>query len=90
MKEGRSYMDTNKESVTITGVKTLIRKCHVCGTLVEGTKEAMRCGGCRKAFLPSNYFGKVHAKNSEDYSELFLSSDELHEEDLIKGINVIW
>lgn len=70
--------------------KLIVKKCHVCGTVTEGHKEPMRCKCCKKAFLPSNYFGKVHAKNSKDFSELFLESDNMHEDDLIKGLNVLW
>ena len=82
----------NNETVTIKegDKKLLIKKCHVCGHIAEGQKEIMRCTSCRKAFLPANYFSKVHAKNSNDYSELFLASDDLHEEELVKGINVLW
>lgn len=70
--------------------KVIIKKCHMCGSVVEGYKEAKKCTGCKKSFLPSNYFGKVHAKNSKEYDELFSHSDELHEDDLVKGINVLW
>ncbi|WP_417336025.1 hypothetical protein [Halobacteriovorax marinus] len=70
--------------------KILIKKCHCCGHILETAKEASKCPSCKKSFLPVNYFGKVHAKNSTDFKNLFLSSDELHEEDLIKGINVLW
>lgn len=70
--------------------KLIIKKCHVCGTLVEGFKEPKKCTGCNKSFLPSNYFGKVHAKNSKEFDELFSSSDNLHEDELVKGINVLW
>ncbi|MEC7277225.1 MAG: hypothetical protein VXV96_12980 [Bdellovibrionota bacterium] len=70
--------------------RLIIKKCHVCGTLNEGYKETKKCGACNKSFLPSNYFGKVHALNSKEFDELFSHSDELHEEDLIKGINVLW
>lgn len=70
--------------------KILIKKCHVCGTVAESYTEVKKCGNCKKSFLPSNYFGKVHAKNSEEFGQLFSSSDELHEEDLVKGIAVLW
>ncbi len=70
--------------------KVLIKKCHVCGHVAESYMEVKKCGGCNKSFLPSNYFGKVHAKNSEEFSKLFSSSDELHEEDLVRGISVLW
>jgi hypothetical protein len=70
--------------------KVLVKKCHLCGELMESSMEPMRCSGCHKSFLPNNYFSKVHAKNSEEFAKLFISSDELQEEELIKGINVLW
>lgn len=81
-------MNTTK-NLTKKG-KLLIKKCHVCGSLNESFKEAKKCRDCNKSFLPSNYFGKVHAKNSKEYDELFSASDDLHEDDLVKGINVLW
>lgn len=68
----------------------LIKKCHCCGHISEGEREAQRCGNCHKSFMPSQYFNKVHAKNSAEYKELFSFSDELHESDLIKGMAVLW
>lgn len=88
MKEGRYLM-----KVTTVDKKTgkiLIKKCHVCGAVAESYSEQKKCGSCKKSFLPSNYFGKVHAKNSKEFAQLFSSSDDLHEEDLIKGIAVLW
>jgi len=70
--------------------KVIIKKCHLCGTFNESFEEPKRCASCKKAFLPTNYFSKIHAKNSEDYSQLFVTSDEIHDEDLIKGLTVIW
>lgn len=70
--------------------KVLIKLCHCCGKLTESAKEPERCASCHKAFLPTNYFYKVHAKTTEEFKELFLHIEELHEEDLIKGYNVIW
>ncbi len=69
---------------------TLIKKCHCCGHIMESKKEVQKCGECNKSFLPLNYFSKIHAKNSEEFKNLFCKSDELHEEDLIRGINVLW
>lgn len=83
-------MDNNKTVEKTVVKKTLIKKCHVCGSISESSEEVMRCPSCKKAFLPTNYFGKVHTKNSQDYSELFIASDKLHEEDLIKGLSVLW
>jgi hypothetical protein len=69
---------------------TLIKKCHCCGHLMESSTEPERCEKCNKAFLPSRYFSKIHAKNSEEFRQLFEESQELHEEDLIKGLHVLW
>lgn len=73
-----------------TSGKVLIKKCHVCGHIMEQNHEIQKCDCCKKSFLPLNYFGKVHKKFGEEYQELFSSVDELHEDDLIKGVNVIW
>ena len=70
--------------------KILIKLCHKCGDLTESYMEPENCASCNKSFLPTNYFYKVHAKNSEEFKNLFLHIDDLHEEDLIKGYNVIW
>lgn len=70
--------------------KTIIKKCHSCGSLNESEKELDRCQKCRKAFLPSLYFYKVHAKNSKDFQDLFSHANELSQEDLIKGLIVLW
>lgn len=70
--------------------KRLVKKCHVCGHIMEKIHEPEKCASCMKPFLPSNYFGKVHAKNSEEFGKLFSHCDDLHEDDLVKGINVLW
>ena len=70
--------------------KTLIKKCHVCGFIIESESEVKKCSNCNKSFLPFHYFNKVHAKNSEEFSNLFSHVDEINEEDLVKGIHVIW
>ncbi len=70
--------------------KVLIRVCHHCGDLIETTEEPKRCPKCDKSFLPLNYFQKVHAKNSEEYRQMFVTSEELHDDDLIKGLIVLW
>ena len=88
MKEGRYLMKVTPV-IKKTG-KVLIKKCHQCGHIAESYKELQKCGGCKKSFLPSNYFSKVHAKNTEEYSQLFSMSDELHEDELIKGLSVLW
>jgi heterodisulfide reductase subunit B len=70
--------------------KLIVKKCHVCGTIMESSSEIKKCSGCKKSFLPTNYFSKVHAKNSEEFDNLFATSDELLETDLIRGIAVLW
>lgn len=70
--------------------KMIIKKCHICGGIMESFREVQRCHSCHKPFLPLNYFGKIGAKNSKEFKKLFLNSDELAEDDLIKGINVLW
>ena len=74
---------------------TVIKKCHVCGTINEGHKEASRCSGCKKPFMPSNYFSKVHdsedAGKTKSYEDWIYSTvDELDQRDVIKGLTVIW
>ncbi|MBT3584879.1 MAG: hypothetical protein HN509_08225 [Halobacteriovoraceae bacterium] len=81
-----------KTEITNKTVKemSIIKKCHVCGTLSESAREPKKCKKCKKSFLPLNYFGKVHAKDSEAFNNLFSKSEELHDDDLIKGIHVLW
>ena len=71
-------------------LKLIVKKCHVCGELGESTAELEKCGSCGKAFLPLNYFNKVHTHEEGKYKDLFAQSHELHEDDLIKGLYVIW
>jgi hypothetical protein len=68
----------------------IIKKCHVCGQIVESSNEVKRCPSCKKSFLPSNYFARVHESESEGFQELFQDSTELDEYYIIKGIQVIW
>lgn len=70
--------------------KLIIKKCHCCGTLMESTSEIRRCSSCKKSFLPANYFSKVHAKNSQEFDNLFATSDELQDNDVIIGLTVLW
>jgi hypothetical protein len=70
--------------------KLLIKKCHICGHLMESTAEIEKCHSCKKSFLPMNYFSKVHAKSQKEYSQMFCDSAEIHEKDLIKGLTVLW
>lgn len=80
----------NEATYKLQATRILIKKCHVCGHLNEVYKEPERCTQCQKSFLPCNYFGKVHAKNSQEFKKLFCEVHELDDDDLIKGYNVIW
>ena len=89
----QTYKGLSKMKAMLTSLfsnKTIIKKCHICGHIMESKVEIKKCDKCKKSFLPTNYFGKVRAKNTEEFNNQFNHSDELHEDDLIKGINVIW
>jgi hypothetical protein len=73
----------------LTQEKMIIRSCHQCGQITESIKEQQKCLKCGKAFLPLRYFEKVHDK-SVKYDDLFSAGHELHEDDLIKGLFVLW
>jgi len=77
---------TNKE----TNGKLIIKKCHDCGHIMESGQELQKCSKCKKSFLPVNYFSKVHSKSQKDFDQLFAYGHEIHEEDLIKGLTVLW
>ncbi|MBC74589.1 MAG: hypothetical protein CME64_01095 [Halobacteriovoraceae bacterium] len=70
--------------------KVIIRKCHMCGQVVESHVEQDKCCGCGKSFLPLNYFDKIHGDKNQNFSDLFERSDDLHEEDMITGVYVLW
>ena len=70
--------------------KLIIKKCHICGHIMEGHQEIAKCHKCKKSFLPVNYFSKIHSKSQKDYEHLFAFGHELHEEELIKGLTVLW
>ena len=70
--------------------KIIFKKCHVCGHLMESAQELQKCKKCRKSFLPVNYFSKVHSKSQNEFSQLFAYGHEIHEDDLIKGLYVLW
>lgn len=70
--------------------KLIIKKCHLCGEINSGHLEPQKCSQCKKSFLPLNYFSKIHSTNPNEYEKLFASSGEIHEEDVIKGLTVIW
>ena len=71
-------------------VKLIIKKCYICGHISESSKEPKECLNCQKSFLPLNYFNKIHAQDGSGFTELFSVSQEIHEEDLIKGLMVLW
>ena len=75
---------------TNQSTKVLVRVCHGCGEVIESPEEPKRCLSCSKSFLPLNYFQKVHANNSDEYRRMFVKGDELHEDELIKGLLVLW
>ena len=79
-----------KNDTKLSKDKVIIKKCHVCGQVSETTAEIERCIKCNKAFLPLKYFMKVHEQEDSKLKDLFASSDELDEKDLIKGIYVLW
>jgi hypothetical protein len=78
------------ENIKSKEKKILIKKCHICGLIMESDREIKKCTKCNKSFLPCHYFNKVHAKTSKEFTNLFSSTQELHEDDLVKGIHVIW
>lgn len=80
-----------KETLTnVTKQRLIIKKCHVCGQVHESSTEIAKCINCNKSFLPLNYFVKVHEVKQDEYSSLFAQGHELEDEDLIKGIYVLW
>lgn len=70
--------------------KLILRVCHCCGYCNQTPVEPERCQKCSKAFLPLNYFHKVHSSKGEKFQALFEESAELDEKDLIKGLYVLW
>jgi len=78
------------EVIKTPSAEVIIKKCHVCGQVMESSEEIKKCVRCNKSFLPTNYFTKVHAKNSEEFKHLFATSDEINEDEIIKGIQVLW
>jgi hypothetical protein len=69
--------------------KLLFKKCHQCGHLMELEREIEKCTKCQKAFLPSNYFEKIHDQSIR-YKDLFASSCEINDQDIIKGLTALW
>jgi RNA polymerase subunit RPABC4/transcription elongation factor Spt4 len=70
--------------------KKIIKKCHNCSLIVESEREQEKCTNCNKSFLPLNYFAKIHTDKSQKLVDLYADSNELHEEDLITGLYVLW
>lgn len=70
--------------------KVIIKKCHVCGHMNETTYELEKCKQCRKSFLPSHYFAKIHNQDQTEFEKLFNDAEEMEESRLIKGLYVIW
>lgn len=70
--------------------KIIFKKCHVCGHLNETTHELEKCHQCRKSFLPSHYFAKIHNQEEAKFHSLFNDAEEMEEVQLIKGLYVIW
>ena len=78
----------NKE-ISFSKPKLIIRKCHQCSQIVEAHKEQDKCLHCGKSFLPLKYFDKIH-NHKGNFKDLFAEGFELAEEDLVKGIYVLW
>lgn len=78
-----------KEVGTRLRKRLIVKKCHHCNALNESTTEKQKCSSCNRPFLPLNYFDKIH-NHEVQYDDLFAQSHELHEDDLIKGLYVLW
>ncbi|MFZ8933828.1 MAG: hypothetical protein ACO20H_12835 [Bacteriovoracaceae bacterium] len=76
--------------ITSSRNRTVIKKCHSCGHVMESRTEVQKCGQCKKSFLPTNYHNKITAKNSLEFYDQFQEAEELSEELLVKGIQVLW
>lgn len=73
-----------------TKEKLLIRACHSCLKINEAPKELERCMHCNKSFLPLRYFDKIKNDRDVNWENHFSYSSQLEEEDLIKGLFVLW
>ena len=83
-------MDTKTTLKMDENTQVIVKKCHVCGHINEGEEEMKQCGHCKKSFLPLNYFGKIHNGSSEGLAQLFCRAHELTEDDIIRGLYVLW
>jgi hypothetical protein len=79
-----------KETKIIDKEKMLIRACHTCMKITESFQEIERCSHCKKAFLPLRYFEKIHDFKGKNWQKHFEDAHDLEEEDLIKGLFVLW
>lgn len=70
--------------------KVLLRACHSCLKVNESVKELERCMHCDKSFLPLRYFDKIHGEKDVSFSNHFYPIELIEEEDLIKGLFVLW
>lgn len=68
----------------------LIKKCHLCGHLNWKDQEVEQCEKCHKSFLPLNYFKRMQKGVQADTQQLFCQCHELSEEDMVKGLYVLW
>lgn len=71
-------------------VKLLLRSCHACLKLNESEQELERCLRCNKPFLPLRYFEKIHSQEESKWENYFYPTEFIEEEDLIKGLFVLW
>jgi hypothetical protein len=70
--------------------KLIMRKCHVCSHINESAAELEKCTSCAKSFMPLNYFDKIHNHDEGRFEELFAHGHEITDEDIIKGLFVLW
>lgn len=73
-----------------TKEKILIRACHSCTRVNESYQEMERCSHCNKAFLPLRYFDQIHHAKDAKYENHFSAAENLDEEDLVRGLFVLW
>jgi hypothetical protein len=70
--------------------KLVIRACHTCTKITESFQEVERCSHCNKAFLPLRYFEKIHDFKGKNWQKHFADASDLEDDDLIKGLFVLW
>lgn len=75
---------------TSKNASMIIKLCHICGHLNESYVEVKKCSQCNKSYLPINYFHKGFDIYNGSYDDLYLEIKDLDEDDLIRGIHVIW